>query len=161
MKTLLKATAVAAALAAGALMIAPTQAAVSVSIGQPGFFGQIDIGGAPPPALWSPRPVLVAPAPPGLAPVYLHVPPGYERHWERHCREYNACARPVYFVKDDWYRNVYVPHYHDHHEHFERDHRDDRRDFDRDHRDDRRDGRRDDRRDDRRDVHESDYHDGR
>jgi hypothetical protein len=43
---------------------------------------------------------------------------GYEKHWERHCSEYNACGRPVYFVRDEWYRNRFVPHYQ---------HRDDRR----------------------------------
>jgi hypothetical protein len=32
-------------------------------------------------------------------------------NWRKHCRKYNACGVPVYFVRHDWYeRNVrYVP----------------------------------------------------
>ena len=95
---------------------------VSITLGQPGFYGRIDLGGAPPPQLVYSAPVIVEPgaydgspqyeAP---APVYLHVPPGHERHWRKHCREYNACGVPVYFVRDGWYRDVYVPHYREHH----------------------------------------------
>jgi hypothetical protein len=44
-------------------------------------------------------------------PIYLHVPPGHEKHWSKHCAQYNACGRPVYFVRDEWYNNEYVPHY--------------------------------------------------
>ena len=44
-------------------------------------------------------------------PIYLHVPPGHEKKWRKHCREYDACGRPVYFVQDNWYNDVYVPHY--------------------------------------------------
>ena len=98
---------------------------LSVNVGQPGFFGQIDIGGAPAPRLIYTQPVVVAPeARYGDAPpIYLHVPPGYERHWRRHCAEYDACGRRVYFVRDDWYNREYVPHY----QHYgDRDHRDDR-----------------------------------
>ena len=86
---------------------------VSVSVGQPGFYGRIDIGNAPPPVLIYPQPVViqkvyVAQPPP---PLYLHVPPGHAQKWSKHCHKYDACSRPVYFVKDDWYNNVYVPHY--------------------------------------------------
>ncbi len=89
---------------------------VSINIGQPGFFGQINIGDVPqpPPVIYA-RPVLIAPAPEYVEapppPLYLHVPPGHERHWASHCREYNACGRPVYFVRDEWYQREYVPHY--------------------------------------------------
>jgi len=58
------------------------------------------------------------------APIYLHVPPGHARHWARHCAQYNACGRPVYFVQDRWYNQVYVPHYRS--EHGERNARGDR-----------------------------------
>jgi hypothetical protein len=44
-------------------------------------------------------------------PVYLHVPPGHAKHWSKHCSKYNACGHPVYFVKDGWYNDVYVPHH--------------------------------------------------
>lgn len=109
-------------LAVAAAVAAPAMAAdvgVSINIGQPGFFGQIDIGAvqAPPPALIYTQPVLIehpAYAPP---PVYLHVPPGYERHWGRHCAEYGACGRPVYFVRDDWYRREYAPRYQERYSH--------------------------------------------
>jgi hypothetical protein len=86
---------------------------VSISIGQPGFYGQINIGNIPrPPVIYS-QPVLVERAPEYVAvePIYLHVPPGHEKNWRRHCAEYHACGRPVYFVRDDWYNNEYVPHY--------------------------------------------------
>ncbi len=90
---------------------------LSVSVGEPGFYGAIDIGNAPPPVLYSPQPVLMAPVPVGVAafpPLYLRVPPGHRKDWRHHCAEYNACNRPVYFVKDGWYNNVYAPHYKQH-----------------------------------------------
>jgi len=87
---------------------------VSVSVGQPGFYGQINIGNAPPPVLVYPQPVVIHPAPAyavPVQPIYLHVPPGHAKNWAKHCSRYNACARPVYFVKDDWYNDTYVPYY--------------------------------------------------
>ena len=52
-------------------------AGVSVSIGEPGFFGAIDIGNAPPPEVYSQQPVIVAaPSGPPIPPVYLRVPVG-------------------------------------------------------------------------------------
>lgn len=98
---------------------------VSINVGQPGFFGRIDIAGAPPPLLLAPRPVIITP--PGISvnvdPLYLHVRPEESRNWRRYCQRYDACGRQVYFVKDTWYRNVYVPHYHAHHdEYVRRDH---------------------------------------
>jgi hypothetical protein len=83
---------------------------VSISVGQPGFYGRIDIGNAPPPVLIYPQPVMIQQVR-GAQPVYLHVPPGHAKDWRKHCSKYNACAQPVYFVKDDWYNTVYVPHY--------------------------------------------------
>ena len=105
----------AAAVIAGA---ASAQVGVSVNVGEPGFFGQVDIGGAPPPELVAAQPVVIAPAPEfvGAPPIYLHVRPGYEGDWRHHCFEYNACGRPVYFVSDNWYNQVYVAH-HMHPEH--------------------------------------------
>jgi hypothetical protein len=96
--------------------VAPALAAdvgVSISIGQPGFYGQIDIGNVPQPQLVYPQPVVIRRAPEFVSapPIYLHVPPGHEKHWSKHCAEYNACGRPVYFVRDDWYNNEYAPRY--------------------------------------------------
>lgn len=86
---------------------------VSISVGEPGFYGQIDIGNVPRPVLVYPRPIVVQPAPVGVvaAPIYLRVPPGHAKHWSKNCAKYNACGRPVYFVQDRWYNEVYVPHY--------------------------------------------------
>ncbi len=87
---------------------------VSVTIGQPGFYGRIDVGNFPKPEIIFPRPVVIAPAPVGVAPpppVYVHVPPGQEKNWKKHCHNYKACDRPVYFVRNQWYDNVYVPEY--------------------------------------------------
>lgn len=92
---------------------------VSISIGQPGFYGQIDIGNAPRPVLIYPQPVVVQPVHvvQPMQPVYLHVPPGHAKNWKKHCQKYDACTRPVYFVKDDWYQTVYVPYYEQEHDH--------------------------------------------
>jgi hypothetical protein len=123
---------IAAAFAASTLA-GTAQAAVNVSVavGQPGFYGVIDIGNAPPPVVYSPQPVVIQPVPVALPPLYLRVPPGHRKHWGQHCAEYNACGRPVYFVDDNWYTNVYAPHYQQHHDYYEG-----RRDFE-----DRREGR--------------------
>lgn len=71
----------------------------------PGVYGQVMIGNSPPPALVYAQPVIIERVPVGArpAPVYLHVPPGHVRHWDRHCREYHACGRPVYFVRSAEY----------------------------------------------------------
>ena len=90
---------------------------VSVSVGQPGFYGRIDIGAFPPPVLVYPEPVVVQPVPVGVvrAPLYLHVPPGHAKNWRKHCKKYDACGHPVYFVQDRWYNEVYVPAYREKH----------------------------------------------
>ena len=86
---------------------------VSISVGQPGFYGQIDIGNVPRPVLVYPQPVFIQPVRvvQPVQPIYLHVPPGHAQNWGKHCHKYDACSRPVYFVKEDWYNNVYVPQY--------------------------------------------------
>lgn len=90
---------------------------ISISVGEPGFYGSIDIGGAPPPVLVQPQPIIAEPAPAVVVgePIYLHVPPEHISRWQWYCRQYNACGRPVYFVQDRWYNEVYVPHYREHH----------------------------------------------
>ncbi|HSI59190.1 MAG TPA: hypothetical protein VLA16_16635 [Ideonella sp.] len=96
---------------------APAMAAdvgVSISVGQPGFYGRINIGDFPRPELVYAQPVVIQPAPVAVVrqPIYLRVPPGHEKNWSKHCGRYGACGQPVYFVRDNWYRDVYVPHYH-------------------------------------------------
>jgi hypothetical protein len=93
---------------------------VSVSVGQPGFYGQIDIGNVPRPQVVYPSPVVISPVPVSVhvpPPIYLHVPPGHAKKWSKHCHKYNACGRPVYFVQDRWYNEVYVPEYQARHRH--------------------------------------------
>jgi hypothetical protein len=103
MKTLVAATLLAAC--------ASASAQVSVTIGQPGFYGRIDLGGfAPPPVLYA-QPVIVERRVRTVEqqPLYLRVPPGHAKHWAKHCRKYNACAQPVLFVQDRWYTDEYAP----------------------------------------------------
>ena len=91
-----------------------TDVGVSVSIGQPGFYGRIDLGTFPQPRLIYPTPMIVTQPAIGVPmgrPIYLHVPPGHAKDWHKHCRKYNACAQPVYFVQESWYNDVYVPQY--------------------------------------------------
>ncbi len=97
-----------------------TDVGVSVSVGQPGFYGRIDIGNFPRPELVYPTPVVVTHVPVGVQvppPIYVNVPPGHAKHWSKHCHKYNACGRPVYFVRNQWYNDVYVPQYQARHGH--------------------------------------------
>jgi len=86
---------------------------VTVNIGDPRYYGPIEPQGYPAPQLVYREPVIVYPVrgerlPP---PVYIRVPVGEARHWERHCRKYHACDQPVYFVTDEWYLHEYAPRY--------------------------------------------------
>lgn len=104
-----------ALLALAALAAGPARAAdvgVSISVGQPGFYGQIDIGNMRPQLIY-PQPVIIQRVAVPPPPLYLRVPPGHEKKWAKHCKKYNACGRPVYFVRDDWYEREYVPRYRD------------------------------------------------
>lgn len=82
---------------------------ISVTVDRPGFYGSIDIGDMRPRTI-NVQPVIIAPVT-GVrtSPLYLHVPPGHARKWSRHCGRYNACGRPVYFVREDWYEREYLP----------------------------------------------------
>ena len=86
---------------------------VSVSIGDPGFYGRIDIGGYPPPQVIyrQPRIIVREVEVESRPPIYLRVPPGHAKNWRKHCGKYNACGERVYFVQDNWYTHEYVPHY--------------------------------------------------
>jgi hypothetical protein len=109
---------IAAALAATAAAAIPAmaQTAVSISVGQPNFFGRIDLNGgaAPPPVVYA-QPVIVEQTRYVAQPVYLRVPEGHRKHWHKHCREYNACGQKVFFVQDSWYNNTYAPRYREEH----------------------------------------------
>lgn len=100
----------AATLLAGAAQA--TDVGVSVQIGQPGFYGRIDIGNAAPPAVVLREPVWVQRRPVHVEPVYMRIPPGHQKNWRKHCARYNACGTPVYFVREDWYEQRYGGHDH-------------------------------------------------
>lgn len=104
---------------------------VSVHVDQPGVYGRIDIGHVPtPPVVVYQQPVVITQTPVVMQqqPIYLHVPPGHAKNWRKHCGKYNACGQRVYFVREDWYQQQYVPavrrghdhghgHKHDDHKH--------------------------------------------
>jgi hypothetical protein len=105
--------------ACGAGMVygpAQAQTSLSLQLGQPGYYGQLSIGNLAPPPVYDRRPVIVR-APDrrygwnqaALQPVYLRVPRKQARDWRRYCGRYQACSVPVYFVREDWYSNVYAP----------------------------------------------------
>jgi len=130
-----------AAIVVAASMSAPAFAAdvgVSVSVGQPGFYGRLDIGGYPPPQVIYTQPRVIERVYVEREPVYMRVPPGHAKNWRKYCHRYNACGERVYFVQDNWYSHEYAPRYREQHYN---------------HHDDRRDERHDDRYDDRHDDH--------
>lgn len=133
------------AAAVAATIITPALAAdvgVSVSVGQPGFYGRLDIGDYPQPRLIYSQPMVIGRVQSNRPPVYMRVPPGHAKHWSKHCREYNACGERVYFVQDSWYNREYVPRYQKQHG---------------DRRDDQRNEQRDERKDDNRGKNKNDH----
>ncbi len=144
MKRILAAVAIAAS-----TITAPALAGdvgVSISVGQPGFYGRLDLGGYPAPVLIYPEPRIVHRVTVERPPIYLRVPPGHAKNWRKYCHRYDACGERVYFIQDNWYHHEYVPRYREQHSHYyeRRDDRHDRRHDRRDDRYERRDERRDD-----------------
>ena len=103
-----------AALGAVALLAATASwSAVDVGVGvtirEPGVYGRIEIGtAAPPPVIYRQsmiiqQPTVVVTQPP----MYLYVPPGHAKKWRKHCHQYDACGRQVYFVKEEWVQAEY------------------------------------------------------
>lgn len=88
---------------------------VSLSVGQPGFYGQIDIGDYPQPRTIYRQPVMIERVSYDRAPIYLNVPPGHSKNWRKHCGQYNACGERVYFVNNRWYDREYAPRYQEKH----------------------------------------------
>ena len=91
---------------------AHAQAYANVTVGgafAPGVFGQIVIGNNPPPPVMNVLPVIIGTPIYGAAPVYLHVAPEEYREWGYYCGRYQACGRPVYFVRveqsDPWWEH--------------------------------------------------------
>ena len=79
----------------------------------PGVYGQVQLGNAAPPPVVYAQPMLIVPQDAPPPPIYLHVPPGHAKNWRRYCREYNACNRPVYFVRSAEYEPDYERRRHD------------------------------------------------
>jgi hypothetical protein len=90
---------------------------VSVNLGQPGFYGPLDIQSFGQPRVIYSNPVIIQrPAHyVNQAPIYLRVPPGHAKNWSKHCAAYNACGQRVLFVQDSWYNNTYAPRYRQQH----------------------------------------------
>ena len=138
--------------------VTATDVGVSLSIGQPGFYGQIDIGDYPPPQLIYRQPMMVERVVIERPPIYLRVPPGHAKNWRKHCREYNACGERVYFVQNNWYQREYVPRYQQRHGNRPGGYREVRQDGHRDdYRGNNRNEHRDDYRGDNRNEHRDDY----
>ena len=127
--------ALAAAVAVSSTGALAADVGVSITIGHPDFFGRIELGNVPPPPVVYARPVIIErPAREVVVePIYLRVPPGHQKNWKKYCAHYDACGRPVYFVKDEWYRDVYAPRYREEHREFRREEerREDRREQER------------------------------
>ena len=101
-----------AILAALALVTAPALATtVTVHIGDPGYYGPVTVAGYPQPQLVYTEPVIIQRVQVVHEPVYIRVPVAQQQNWSTYCGRYNACNRPVYFVEDTWYRDVYAPQY--------------------------------------------------
>ena len=114
------------------LISAPVFAAevgISLNIGQPGFYGRIELGDFPQPRVIYNQPVIIQQGRDNRPPVYLRVPLNHRKHWNRYCDQYNACGERVYFVQDNWYNNEYVPRYQQQHREYRNDGYNDHRDM--------------------------------
>jgi hypothetical protein len=120
-----------------AIGVVPLAQAQNVSISAtitgevvPGVYGHVVLGTRPPPPLVYAQPVVAVPVVVAermpMEPIYLHVPPGHARNWRKHCHEYNACNRPVYFVRSAEYEPGYRPDRRREHEHAHHDDHGDR-----------------------------------
>lgn len=103
----LRAALAATLLGAAALSaVAAVDVGVGITIREPGVYGRIEIGSAPPPPVLYAQPMIISQPRVVVAqpaqPMYLYVPPGHAKKWGKHCHRYNACARPVYFVQETW-----------------------------------------------------------
>lgn len=100
---------VAVAVLAGAAAAAAAQSRgeyVNATVGgplRPGAYGRILIRRGPPPPLLSQQPVIADKALGAVhgGPMYLYLSPGHIRKWGQYCQRYQACDRPVYFVRMD------------------------------------------------------------
>ena len=133
-----------------------TNVSASLSIGQPGFYGRIDIDDYPPPLLIYRQPMIVERLVVERPPIYLRVPPGHAKNWRKHCHKYNACGERVYFVQNNWYQREYVPRYQERYANRHEEYREERHE---EHRDERRDQQHKEKKDDYRGDKKKDHKD--
>ena len=77
----------------------------------PGVYGRVEIANKPLPTLVYEQAMFVErPDTAGrVEPLYLHVPPEHAKNWKKYCSQYQACDRPVFFVKSAEYEPGYEP----------------------------------------------------
>src|SRR5688500_2014011 len=75
---------------------------VTVNIGDPGYYGRLDLGDAPKPVLVTPSPIIIEKERVVQEPTYIYVPAVQRNDWAQYCGRYEACGRPVYFVEERW-----------------------------------------------------------
>lgn len=98
----------------GSLQVSPSsaQGLLNNLLGQPNYYGGLEMQGHTNPLLYNTRPILIQPSLSNNGqPVYLRVPSNQRQNWTRYCGQYNACNRQVNFVQDGWYNSVYAPRY--------------------------------------------------
>jgi hypothetical protein len=96
---------------------AQAQSYMNITVGvpvAPGVYGQISVGNNPMPPIINTAPRVVGQPVYGAPPMYLYVSDMEYRNWGRYCRRYQACGRPVYFVRVDE-RNRWWDGHHDGH----------------------------------------------
>jgi hypothetical protein len=77
----------------------------------PGVYGRVDVANKPLPALVYEQPMFIERPDNAehVEPLYLHVPPEHAKKWAKYCDKYDACNRPVFFVKSAEYVPGYEP----------------------------------------------------
>lgn len=110
-KTLSGVAAVLALSLTASSMVQAANVDVNINIGQPGYYGRIDMGDFGRPQLIYSEPRVIYRDVTPRDPIYLRVPPGHAKNWRKHCGKYDACGERVYFVQDKWYEREYVPRY--------------------------------------------------
>jgi hypothetical protein len=73
------------------------------------YFGRLDGAAALKPEVVNVAPIQVTGGPSTSEPLYLHVRANAQKRWTAACTYYDACATPVHFVTEHWYRSVYLP----------------------------------------------------
>jgi hypothetical protein len=87
-------------------------AAVITGAIAPGIYGRVDMANRTKPPLVYQQPMFIEQpenATGVIEPVYLHVPPDHAKNWKKFCEKYEACDKPVYFVKSAEYEPGYKP----------------------------------------------------